>query len=74
MTWRARRNIAHFCAEQGRGDSLTAAQDGHAQTSSHGEVRVVVGFPCWWTPRLAARLIARRAADAEIAQLERNQT
>lgn len=33
MTWRARRNIAHFCAEQGRGNSLTAAQDGHAPTT-----------------------------------------
>jgi len=33
MTWRARRNIAHFCAEQGRGDSLTAAQEGHAPTT-----------------------------------------
>ena len=42
MTWRARRNVAHFCAEQGRGNSLTAAQDGRRPDhglSLHGEVR-----------------------------------
>src|SRR6476620_489934 len=33
MTWRTRRDIAHFCAEQGRGNSLSAAQDGHAPTT-----------------------------------------
>jgi len=76
MTWRARRNIAHFCAEQGRGNSL-AAQDGHTPTTFSAFMArslVVVGFPWWCTPRLAARSIARRVADAEIAQLERNQT
>src|SRR6476469_5646981 len=33
MTWRTRHDIARFCAEQGRGDYLTAAQDGHAPTT-----------------------------------------